>query len=650
MDFKYFKQKIKNCILCLLVLAMIIPVYGTTTVLGANSSTVYEGVDYSAVYDMNYYYSHYPDLQKAFGYNSKLLLQHFVQAGMSEGRQAKETFDVKYYRDKYPDLKNAYGNDYKKYFYHFMANGKIENRIGYSYTKYEGVDYSLVYDKDFYLNKYPDLQKAIGNNPIELLKHFVNAGMNEGRQGNANFSMQYYKSAYIDLRRAYGNNTKEYYLHFVRSGKSEGRRGCSENSYNGIDYSLVYDKDYYYNNNPDVKKAFGYNADKLLEHFVLAGMNEGRQAKETFCVQYYKYKYIDLRRAYGDNTKEYYLHYIRAGVNEGRQGYSYAFYNGMDYSLVYDKDYYLNKYPDLQKAIGNNPKELIKHFVLAGMNEGRQAIESFDVNKYKATYPELKNICGTDNKNYYMHYINVGSHQGMTGNQTRSGWYEANSNKYYYVNGKPCTGWKLIDGRKYYFDDSGVLKSTTGIDVSKHQGTIDWEKVKNDGIEFAIIRIGYGDDMVSQDDKTAVYNMQECERLGIPYGVYIYSYALTQSQVDSEVAHVLRMIEGFNPEFGVFFDMEDDTLSKDQLNNFAFRFMTKISSKGYKAGLYANKYWLTAYLTNSNLQKFMTWIANYGLGDTQSPEYNKPYQIWQYTSEGRVDGITGNVDLDVCIG
>lgn len=193
-----------------------------------------------------------------------------------------------------------------------------------------------------------------------------------------------------------------------------------------------------------------------------------------------------------------------------------------------------------------------------------------------------------------------------------------------------------------------------GIDVSKHNGTINWEKVKADGIEFAIIRIGIGNDSKDQDDPMAERNIQECERLGIPYGVYIYSYALTQSQVDSEVAHVLRMIEGFNPEFGVFFDMEDDTLSKnltkDQLNNFAFRFMTKISSKGYKAGLYANKYWLTAYLTNSNLQKFMTWIANYGLGDTQSPEYNKPYQIWQYTSEGRVDGITGNVDLDVCIG
>lgn len=655
MKYERIINRLVKSIALLLAICITVTLFNGYEVQAASSDTVYNGVDYSAVYDKDYYYSKYPDLQKAFGYNSKLLLQHFVQAGMSEGRQAKETFDVHFYRDKYPDLKNAYGNDYKKYFYHFMANGAIEKRIGYSDTKYNGIDYSLVYDKDFYLNKYPDLQKAIGDNPIELLKHFVLAGMNEGRQGNANFSMQYYKSKYIDLKRAFGNNNKAYYMHFIQAGKYEGRRGCSENSYNGIDYSLVYDKDYYYKKYPDLQKALGYNADALLEHFVLAGMYEGRQAKETFNVQYYKLSYADLRNAYKNNIREYYLHYIRAGYKEGRQTCSDSYYNGKDYSLVYDKEYYLNKYPDLQKAIGNNPEALIKHFVQAGMSEGRQAISTFNVNYYKKAYPELKNYCGADNKNYFMHYMNVGYKQGYKGTSDLilNGWYEENGNKYYYVNNKAYTGWNMINNRKYYFDQNGVLKSKTGIDVSKYQGQIDWEKVKKDGIEFAIIRVGYGDDFESQDDPTAIYNMQECERLGIPYGVYIYSYALTESQIDSEVAHVMRMIKGFNPELGIFFDMEDNSLinnlTKSQLNSFAYRFLNQIKNKGYIPWLYSNKYWLTNYLTSSKLQEFPIWIANYDLGDKESPDYDKPYKMWQYTSKGSVAGISGNVDMNVLL-
>lgn len=655
MNKKNAKKQLFKVIATMLIIFIVSTYFDVYKVQAANTDNIYNGVDYSAVYDKDYYYSHNPDVRKAFGYNSKLLLQHFVQAGMREGRQAKETFEVRYYRDKYPDLKNAYGNDFTKYFYHFMANGAKERRIGYSYTKYEGVDYSLVYNKDFYLNKYPDLQRAIGNNPIELLKHFVKAGMYEGRQGNANFSMQYYRDNYIDLKRAFGNKNREYYMHFIKAGKYEGRRGCSENSYNGVDYSLVYDKNYYYKKYPDLQKALGYNADRLLEHFIKAGMYEGRQAKATFDVKYYKSKYADLRKAYGNNIRAYYLHYIGAGYKEGRKTWSDTYYNGMEYSLVYDKDYYLNKYPDLQKNIGNNSQELIKHFVDVGMIEGRQANVNFDVNFYKEMYPELEKNYGTNNKNYYMHFINVGHMQGYKGTSelVLNGWYEEDGKKYYYVNDKAYTGWNVIGGRKYFFDKTGVLKSKTGIDVSKYQGKIDWQKVKNDGIEYAIIRIGYGDDLKEQDDPTAVYNMQECERLSIPYGVYIYSYALTGAQVDSEVAHVMRMIKGFNPKLGIFFDMEDkslaNNLTKDELNIFAYRFLNQIKNKGYIPWLYANKYWLTTYLTSEKLQEFPLWIANYDLGDKDSPDYDKPYKMWQYTSKGSVNGIVGNVDMNVLL-
>lgn len=516
-------------------------------------------------------------------------------------------------------------------------------------TIYNGVNYSLVYDKDYYYNKYPDLQRAIGNNPTELLKHFVTNGMKEGRQAKETFDVSYYK--YSDLQRTFGNHYELYYMHYMSYGYKEGRQTYSYSFYNGVDYSLIYDKNYYYNKYSDLRRVIGNNPTELIKHFLNNGMAEGRQAKETFDAFYYKYKYPDLQRAFGNNYKSYYLHYMTYGYKEGRQAFSYSFYNGVDYSAVYEKNYYYYKYSDLQRVIGNNPAELIKHFVEHGMSEGRQAKASFNVQQYKILYTDLQRVFGNQLKQYYLHYMNYGKNEGRKGTAITNGWLTINSNKYYFSNNVMYTGWNTIDGRKYFFDSDGVLKSLTGIDVSKYQGQIDWDKVKNDGIDFAIIRIGYGEDYESQDDSYAIYNMRECTRLNIPFGVYLYSYALTQEQVNSEVAHTLRMIQNYNPVIGVFYDMEDQsqssTLTKNQLNAFANSYMSQIRKAGYAAGLYANKYWLTTYLTNNNLQEYIIWIANYGLTGTQSPDYNKPYQIWQYSSTGSVNGINGNVDLDV---
>ena len=139
-----------------------------------------------------------------------------------------------------------------------------------------------------------------------------------------------------------------------------------------------------------------------------------------------------------------------------------------------------------------------------------------------------------------------------------------------------------------------------GIDVSYSQGIIDWEKVKATGIEFALIRAGYGSDIESQDDEQAVRNMQECERLGIPYGVYLYSYALKIENAISEAEHALRVVKNFNPQMGIWFDMEDADgyKAKKGLNVYNERelitemcetFCDKITEAGYKTGIYANK-------------------------------------------------------------
>ena len=191
----------------------------------------------------------------------------------------------------------------------------------------------------------------------------------------------------------------------------------------------------------------------------------------------------------------------------------------------------------------------------------------------------------------------------------------------------------------------GALKK--GIDVSRHQGRINWAQVKASGIEFAIIRCGYGNDLVSQDDKWWEYNVSECERLGIPYGVYIYSYATTIAEAESEANHVLRLLKGHAPSYPVYYDMEDDStifVGNRMLGNMAKTFCDKISAAGYRPGIYANKNWWNTYLTSSvfNNSSWSKWVAQYNY----ECNYQGSYDMWQCTSSGYVNGVDGKVDLN----
>ena len=195
-----------------------------------------------------------------------------------------------------------------------------------------------------------------------------------------------------------------------------------------------------------------------------------------------------------------------------------------------------------------------------------------------------------------------------------------------------------------------------GIDLSNHNGVIDWEKVKAAGIDFAIIRVGYGSDIESQDDVQAVRNMQECERLGIPYGVYLYSYALKVENAVSEAKHALRMIEGFNPVLGIWFDMEDADGYKagkglnvynerELITEMCKTFCNLIAKAGYKTGIYANKNYFDNVIIAEQVADYDKWLAHWGID-----EPSMPCLFWQYTSDGSVDGINGRVDMDYYYG
>lgn len=517
---------------------------------------------------------------------------------------------------------------------------------------YKGVDYSAVFNYQYYYKMYPDLQRGIGLDAAKLLKHFVENGMAEGRQGRQSFNVRYYQSKYPDLKKAFGNNYKTYYMHYINNGKAEGRIAASKTVYLGVDYGSVYNPTYYANKYPDLKRAYGNNTDALITHFVENGMSEGRRGNVNFDVKFYRYGYSDLRNGFGTNYKAYYMHYIRYGKKEGRRGYSTSFYNGVDYSTIYSFSYYYNHYPDLKKAYGSNYEAYINHFIKNGMKEGRQGNSSFNVYYYMNKYPDLYKGYGTAYEKYYLHYLNYGKKEGRYGNldPNYTGWYKNGGNKFYYKGGSILTGWQTINNLRYYFTGTGILKGVPGIDVSKYQGQIDWDAVKNAGVEFAIIRVGWGKDLTYQDDSMAIRNMQECERVGIPYGVYLYSYALNMQNAQSEVDHTLRLIKDFNPTIGVFIDIEDTEYytkngfpSNEMLNNIALLFNQKITAAGYKSGVYANLNYYGIRLTSPELDKYIKWLAAWYIEFDQFDTY----KFWQYSSKGSVAGISGNVDMDV---
>lgn len=186
-----------------------------------------------------------------------------------------------------------------------------------------------------------------------------------------------------------------------------------------------------------------------------------------------------------------------------------------------------------------------------------------------------------------------------------------------------------------------------GIDVSTFNGKIDWEKVRDESdIDYAIIRCGYGNNYADQDDAQWLYNVSECSRLGIPFGVYLYSYAMDTKEALSEAEHVLRLIDGYELTLPVYLDLEDEkytgTLSNKEIADIAETFCTRIQQAGYDVGVYANLYWFRERLTDTRFEQWEKWVAQYNY----QCDYEGNYGMWQCTSSGQVLGITGRVDLN----
>jgi len=179
--------------------------------------------EYAAVYDYDFYISHYADVRKYAGNDRTAAIEHFLKSGMKEGRMANETFNVLAYRNNNSDLNKAYGNDLAKYYTHYMKYGKAEKRE--AITDKREAQYAAVYNFEYYVTHNKDVQEKVGINRVMAMDHFLNSGMKEGRRACEEFNVRDYMSMYSDLRKSFGNDLEKYYSHYMKTGKKEGRRG-----------------------------------------------------------------------------------------------------------------------------------------------------------------------------------------------------------------------------------------------------------------------------------------------------------------------------------------------------------------------------------------------------------------------------------------
>ena len=184
-----------------------------------------------------------------------------------------------------------------------------------------------------------------------------------------------------------------------------------------------------------------------------------------------------------------------------------------------------------------------------------------------------------------------------------------------------------------------------GIDVSVHNGNIDWNRVKSAGIDFAILRAGYGR-LASQKDERFEQNYSGAKAAGVPVGAYWYSYAMSEDEARLEADVFLSTIKGKRFEFPVYYDVEEKKqfdLGKEKVSAIMRAFLERVEAAGYFVGLYGSASSLTTHTADDIKSRYTIWLAHW----VDQTNYSGAYGIWQHSEKGRVDGINGNVDLDI---
>lgn len=212
-------------------------------------------------------------------------------------------------------------------------------------------------------------------------------------------------------------------------------------------------------------------------------------------------------------------------------------------------------------------------------------------------------------------------------------------------------------GFKYYLDEAGNISSRLGIDVSMFQPDIDWKAVRDSGIEFVIIRLGYrgyGDEGKLVEDECFRKHMEGALKAGLDVGVYFFSQALDEKETLEEAQFVLDRIKDYPISAPVVFDTEEikydtartDKLSGEQFTENCIVFCNAVKKAGYDSMIYANMKWLAFTLDLRALSAYNIWYADY----EDIPQNPYDFSMWQYTEKGKVPGVEGNVDINVWFG
>ena len=236
-----------------------------------------------------------------------------------------------------------------------------------------------------------------------------------------------------------------------------------------------------------------------------------------------------------------------------------------------------------------------------------------------------------------------------------SGWHTENGKTYYYDQNthQPLTGIQSIDNKLYYFDASGVQQSATfGIDVSKYQSNIEWNKVKSAGVEFAIIRVGYrgyGSGTLVQDPKFEEH-FTNARNAGLRVGVYCFSQAVNEAEAREEAQACVYVLNGRQLDYPIYFDTEAsgagngraDGLGVADRTKCAVAFCEEVKALGYKPGVYASTTWFRKRLDMSQLTGYSIWNAHYDVASSPIA-----CNMWQGTCTARIPGYGGQIDVNI---
>ncbi len=269
----------------------------------------------------------------------------------------------------------------------------------------------------------------------------------------------------------------------------------------------------------------------------------------------------------------------------------------------------------------------------------------------------VKNEDGSYREAVYADYFTAAEFYIKTQGQcVYTGWQTINGKTYYFdKNGVAVTGTQIIQGVTYNFDSEGAIAtavngSTFGIDISRHNGSIDWNAVKASGVDYAIIRCGYRGSAtgVLIEDENFKKNIQGAAAAGLKIGVYVFSQAVNDVEAVKEASLAVGLVQGYKLTYPIFIDTESSGGRADRIDR-ATRtavvnaFCQTVASAGYQAGVYASKSWYEDNLNMSALGNYKIWLAQYAA----APTYKGKYHMWQYSSKGKISGITGNVDLNL---